>query len=412
MQYLTGFGPHTAGSIANEGPIRSYILQEIYSVAIEANSTGFTAWVDEQTSDYGQFSIKNIYRTYNRLKNLILKITIPSTFEASLLINCHYDSALGSPAASDDLVSCASMIEVARKFAQLDVAQFTGTKSVTIIFLFNGAEESALLASHSFITQHSWAKDIKVFINLEGSGGGGRVHLFQAGPDQGAVEILLDAYSSTFNHFANSFSEFLFASGMIPSDTDFRIFRDYGGISGLDMAYILDGYVYHTVNDVEARISDSCLALSGDNLFKLAKSVILDKRLQDITSNKKRSDSPLNLKADKYSPTNKRSFLTKLYALAIAVFLQISCILLILAFVLTNAWIIHYFGIRLSWYAFRHNLFGIYLLPCLLTLAVFFTTNYDDLSIKKFSRFFVELGWLCETGYYLFTYQLGYGPQV
>ena len=54
--------------------------------------------------------------------------------------------------------SCAVMLEIIRIMVSSSRIHLHND----IIFLFNGAEEVILTASHGFITQHKWAPDVKV----------------------------------------------------------------------------------------------------------------------------------------------------------------------------------------------------------------------------------------------------------
>lgn len=84
------------------------------------------------------------------------------------------------------MVSCTVMLEVIRVLTRQPKALAN-----PVIFLFNGAEENGLPASHGFLKGseegssdigHRWAKNLKTFVNLEAAGAGGREILFQTGP--------------------------------------------------------------------------------------------------------------------------------------------------------------------------------------------------------------------------------------
>lgn len=130
---------------------------------------------------------------------------------------------------SDDGINVAVALEVLRKISQSAVKPRNN-----IIFLFNGAEEMGLLGSHGFITKHKWRDEVKVLINLEATGAGGREILFQTGPGQ---PWLLKYYDVPHPH-ANAGGEEIFQSGIVPSDTDFRIFGVYGNVVGTYFYFI------------------------------------------------------------------------------------------------------------------------------------------------------------------------------
>ncbi|KAA0200220.1 Endoplasmic reticulum metallopeptidase 1, partial [Fasciolopsis buskii] len=281
LQKITSLGPRPAGSSANELLAADYLRRELQNIALSAGLLGPTVTFDEQVASYSSFQAGFHVSAYNNLRNFLLRIDSSTPHENStkraFLINCHYDSAVESPGASDDFVSCAIMLDIIRIFA-------FGPNDLTndLIFLFNGAEESILPSSHAFITQHPWAKEIVAFLNLEGAGSGGRLTMFQSGPGSGA-ELLVKTYSGSFAQpYGNVFAEELFQSGLIPSDTDFRIFRDFGLIPGLDMAYTSDGYCYHTKYDTESRISEACLQSTGDDILSFLRRIAYDEDLASI----------------------------------------------------------------------------------------------------------------------------------
>ncbi|CAJ0940492.1 unnamed protein product [Ranitomeya imitator] len=175
--------------------------------------------------------------------------------------DCRDRAAAG---ASDDAVSCAVLLEILGSLSSTSVPL-----KHAVIFLFNGAEENILQGSHGFITQHQWAKLVRAFINLEAAGVGGKELVFQTGPEN---PWLVQAYSAAAVHpFASVVAQEIFQSGIIPSDTDFRIYRDFGNIPGIDLAFIENGYIYHTKYDTADRIHTDSIQRAGDNILGVLK---------------------------------------------------------------------------------------------------------------------------------------------
>ncbi|XP_053657858.1 endoplasmic reticulum metallopeptidase 1-like [Anopheles marshallii] len=266
LQVLNDFGPKPTGSEANELGAADYIRREVEKVKATAHAAQLVETSHQIIS--GAYPIaflgNPLTSVYRNAQNLVVRLAGQENDGGSLMLNCHYDTVASSPGASDDGGSCAVMLEILRVLSRVPERN-----RHAIVFLFNGAEETPLQAAHGFISQHQWAREVRAFLNLESAGSGGKEQLFQAGPQH---PWMIEAYGRAVRHpAAQTVSEEIFQSGIIPSDTDFRIFRDFGNVPGMDFAHTINGYRYHTRYDTIDYLTLPVLQRTGDNILALTR---------------------------------------------------------------------------------------------------------------------------------------------
>ncbi|XP_037808187.1 endoplasmic reticulum metallopeptidase 1 [Lucilia sericata] len=273
LQKLVDLGPRVVGSSANEQGAIKYFMSYVQKLKSEAKDLyDIEADVQIASGSYCHWSMVNMYQS---IQNFLIKIG-PKGYNGTsyLLVNSHYDTVPFGPGAGDDGAMVAIMLETIRVLSQSN-----NPLKHPVVFLFNGAEENPLQASHAFITQHKWAKNCKALINLDSAGNGGREILFQSGPNH---PWLMRHYRRAVVHpYASTVAEEMFQRHFIPSDTDFRIFRDHGKVPGLDMAHQYNGYVYHTRFDRPEVLPRGTLQNTGDNVLALVRELANAPELED-----------------------------------------------------------------------------------------------------------------------------------
>ncbi|XP_068144104.1 endoplasmic reticulum metallopeptidase 1 isoform X1 [Drosophila tropicalis] len=259
-------GPKLAGYETNEVIMVQFLVNEIEKIRRDMRSDIYELELDVQQA-YGSYLHWQMVNMYQGVQNVIVKLSSRHSNSSNyLLINSHYDSKPSSVGSGDAEFMITTMLEVLR---QMSISEETFVHP--IVFLFNGAEEQPLQGSHGFISSHKWSANCRAVLNLDSCGAGGRELLFQSGPNH---PWLMRHYKTSVKHpFATTLAEEIFQADLIPSDTDFRIFRDFGPVPGLDMAGVSNGFVYHTKYDRYTAISNRALQNTGDNLLALVRSI-------------------------------------------------------------------------------------------------------------------------------------------
>lgn len=222
------------GSVENEIFAILFLEREVQKIMESRNLIHNITYEVQKSS--GSFELDTMTSVYNDIQNFVVKFTPADRNPAHcLLINSHYDSVPISRGAGDAATMIVVMMEVLRVLANSPTTFEHG-----IVFLFNGAEEVGLQGSHMFITKHRWAADVRAVLNLDSAGIGGRELMFRTTPNN---YWMLKYYKENVKHpTATVLINELFDMKIIPSDSDFRIFRDYGHIPGKVYATLCNNY--------------------------------------------------------------------------------------------------------------------------------------------------------------------------
>ncbi|KAI8889092.1 hypothetical protein K501DRAFT_239409 [Backusella circina FSU 941] len=253
-EYLSHFNaPHSANSRQN-GHMRDWISSIAEDLQGEAAQKGLTMDViskDPSTLAFRQDWFKEQEYWFVDSRNVIVRLHGQSEKEDALLVNAHYDSVPSSFGVTDNGMGVCTALELLRYFVHHPPRQ-------TIIFLFNNMEEGGLVGARTFVN-HPWYKSIKLFVNLEGGGAGGRAMLFRGS----SLDAVKKAASSGASYVHGSpLGNDMFKAGLIKSDTDYTVFTE-NGVPGLDVAFYGPRSHYHTARDDLAHTTPEALQYMG-----------------------------------------------------------------------------------------------------------------------------------------------------
>ncbi|KAI3817653.1 hypothetical protein L1987_11449 [Smallanthus sonchifolius] len=265
VKELTQLGPHPVGSDNLELGLQ-YVLEVAESIKktahweVDVEVDLFHASSGANLLAGGLFKGKTL--VYSDLKHVVVRISpkyVSEAADSAILVSSHIDTVYSAEGAGDCSSCVAVMLELAR-----GISHWAHGFKNSVIFLFNTGEEEGLNGAHSFITQHPWSSTIRMAIDLEAMGIGGTSAIFQAGPHPLAIEnfALVAKYPS-----AQILAQDLFTSGVIKSATDFQVYKEVAGLSGLDFAYADNTAVYHTKNDKLKLLKAGSLQHLGENML-------------------------------------------------------------------------------------------------------------------------------------------------
>ena len=193
-----------------------------------------------------------------RVRNVIAVLGPPNG--KALLLNAHYDSTQVGPAAADDGIGVATMLEV---------ASILRTKPLKrpVIFLFNEGEELGLVGARAFLAD-PLSRNVDSLVNMEARGDTGPVNMFETSlPNAAPIGIYSSAVARPF---ANSLSTDVYR--LLPNYTDVNSFAERKWLT-LNLAPMGNETRYHSPGDTVEALDGATLQHMGDQTLALSEAL-------------------------------------------------------------------------------------------------------------------------------------------
>ena len=237
--------PHPTDTVSNDA-VRARLIAELSAI-------GLPPVVRQQTA-CNSFKGAAVV-TCARVQNVVAQIG--PTGGKALLLNAHYDGTWAGPAASDDGIGVATLLEVAAILKDRPLRR-------PIIFLFNEGEELGLLGARAFLAD-PLSRNVDALLNFEARGVTGPVTMFETSrPNAAAVAVFADAVDRPF---ASSLATDVYE--LLPNDTDVSVFKDRGWLA-LNFAMVGNETRYHSPGDTLAALDRRTLQHMGDQALATA----------------------------------------------------------------------------------------------------------------------------------------------
>ncbi|MBQ2264366.1 MAG: M28 family peptidase [Oscillospiraceae bacterium] len=246
-------GPHSILDKEENKQVQEYIIAQLESLGIvNADTTESPAYLVQSYVTESKW-----YQGFY-LDHIIVHIpaNAPEQTHQAVMTMAHFDSVSTGSGASDDAVSCGTMLEAIRHY--LDRMQDGETFTNDLVFCFVNGEEFDLLGSEAFMEEFTGFDDltkrIRFAINLESRGTAGTQIMFEtAEQNYNTVKLFSEVNDQLFTC---SIATMIY--GMMPNSTDFSNYKEF--YQGVNMANVGQGENYHTQNDDPAHLGENYLA--------------------------------------------------------------------------------------------------------------------------------------------------------